>query len=950
MADQFAEIAKNKQNIRQEFLSENPPMAFEKRVCSLGKAAQEKIAPMPEMKTTEELYQALQEKRQAVQPFLQNYAPEIPMLTKTVSIEGFLKNDAEKITLPDYGGPAGNAESKYEAVFELEEELTDKAVYICFGGADYLAEIYVNDRLAGQHEGFFSPFEFEITDFVRKGSNSLRVILKNDYIYMGNVSVCDGNITEDGKRIFGDKMYAATGLGWDDPESGWHHCPPGMGIYNYVRVEIRNRLNITDVYVLPMPEEKKAEVWVEVENADYLEKLPVFSLAVYGQNFKKSVLEGQTFEPYFDYDKKQVVDVAQRGNDTYAMYASHGRNFYKIPIDFDEVILWDLDTPYLYQVQVTLLHEGAVCDVKKQQFGMRSFVQDTESTPKGFLYLNGRQIRLRGANTMGFEQQDVLRGDYGQLIDDILLTKLCNMNFWRLTQRPVQDEVYEYCDKLGLMTQTDLPLFNVMRRNKYAEMLRQTEEMIKLVRRHPCNIMVSYVNEPTAFGWVKPHRNLLREEMEEWFAAADNLIHMHAPGYVIKHIDGDYDAPTQNSSADNHCYNLWYNGHSIDFGKMYRGYWVDTNREWCCACGEYGAEGLDFKDLMERRYPAKWLKEPFNPANIKGAQAMDMHGVFFDTPGSLEEWVSETQKHQAFAAKFMTECFRRRPEMISNAIHLFIDAWPAGWMKAIMDCERRPKQAYFAYREALAPALITLRSDRFTYFEGEPISIETYISNDLDKAPEKCEVVYELYKGTEHVKSGRVSTGVKPCDVTYAANAEFVIDKVQDREKFTLKAFLLDATGAVLSENAFSFEVFADVDVKENDTIVYIDDLEIGEHEIAGETIRVHRLTMGKSHFVSRATGHSAVAEFEKNDFKYWYNREQDMITPITDRTFTAEGFRGILQCNNKNEDCRTNQPEPQFVVAEKLHQGKRYIISTLDLRCENPVAKRFKKALYELD
>lgn len=51
-------------------------------------------------------------------------------------------------------------------------------------------------------------------------------------------------------------------------------------------------------------------------------------------------------------------------------------------------------------------------------------------------YLNGRSIRLRGANTMGFEQQDVLRGDLPQLIDDILLAKLCNMNFLRLTQRP----------------------------------------------------------------------------------------------------------------------------------------------------------------------------------------------------------------------------------------------------------------------------------------------------------------------------------------------------------------------------------------------------------------------------------------------------------------------------------------------------------------------------------
>ncbi|MBP3360909.1 MAG: hypothetical protein J6N52_08660 [Clostridia bacterium] len=48
----------------------------------------------------------------------------------------------------------------------------------------------------------------------------------------------------------------------------------------------------------------------------------------------------------------------------------------------------------------------------------------------------------------------------------------------------------------------------------------------------------------------------------------------------------------------------------------------------------------------------------------------------------------------AFAPQIMTEAFRRDNRMISNAIHLFIDAWPSGWMKTIMDCRRNPKPAY----------------------------------------------------------------------------------------------------------------------------------------------------------------------------------------------------------------------------------------------------------------
>ncbi len=100
-------------------------------------------------------------------------------------------------------------------------------------------------------------------------------------------------------RTFGDKLCAATGLGWDDPELGWHHCPPGMGIYDYVRVEVRNRINITDLFVRPILEDKKAVVWITVENADYIEKPINISLSVYGQNFRQKVVKDYVFDPYY---------------------------------------------------------------------------------------------------------------------------------------------------------------------------------------------------------------------------------------------------------------------------------------------------------------------------------------------------------------------------------------------------------------------------------------------------------------------------------------------------------------------------------------------------------------------------------------------------------------------------------------------------------------------------
>lgn len=909
----------------------------------------------------EKIKAALHDMKRRYEPFLRNLAPELNECAKKIDIKNFTLNGDKHITIPYYGGPLGFAVQECETTFEINEDFSEKAVYICFGGVDYISTVYVNGSCVGRHEGFFSPFEFEITRFIKKGRNTLRITVENDYVYMG--STAGG-----GKpRIQGEKMYAATGLGYDDPIEGWHHCPPGMGIYNYVRVEIRNRINITDLYVRPLCGENTAEIWAEVENADYSCADISFNISVYGQNFDAKVIENYEYKPVYAYrnetddfrvqmnacEAKVKIKGLSEAECNNPLYAEHGKNIYKIRIPICDFKLWTLDSPYLYQAQVTVLCDGKVCDTRASQFGMRSFAQDTESHPKGMFYLNGNKIKLRGANTMGFEQQDVLRGDFEQLIDDILLAKLCNMNFWRLTQRPVQDEVYEYCDRLGLLTQTDLPLFGCMRRTKLAEMVHQTEEMVRIVRKHPCNVVISYINEPVPGAYYKPHRHMERNELEDAFEACDRIAKLNCPEIVIKHVDGDYDPPSKNCVQDNHCYTLWYNAHGIEFGKLQRGWWMDTDKEWYCGCGEYGAEALDTVDLMKRRYPKEWIAEPFSPKNILRSQCQVFHNFFFETPESMEEWVYESRKHQAFATKAITEAFRRRRDMITCAIHLFIDAWPSGWMKTIMDCERTPKPAYFECREAFSPVLISLRSDRFTYFAGEKISVEAYVCNDTNRTSDDCSIVFEVYNASgKKIKGAKAEAHLADCDVTYAANAEFSIDSVNDREKFTLRAILLDEDKTVLSTNEFAFEVFEDVELSENKDVVIVTGLENGEQMIAGETVSVWDTYMYGRHFVSCKTGHRAVNEFRKDDFKYWYNKELDMISPIAEKTFTAKGFTPVLTCGTIRVDATGSGGESiegrEMVVGEKMYNGKRYIISTLDIRCENPIAKRFLKALLE--
>jgi len=348
-------------------------------------------------------------------------------------------------------------------------------------------------------------------------------------------------------------------------------------------------------------------------------------------------------------------------------------NYYRLNLKLPDARPWHPDSPWLYQIHVKALDEkGMTLDVAARQFGMRTFNMDEACEPRGRMYLNGREIRLRGANTMGHLQQCVMKKDWAQLRDDILLAKVCRMNFLRLTQRPVQSEIYDYCDRLGMMIQTDLPLFAVLRRNQFCEAIRQAGEMERLVRGHPCNILISYINEPFPNGWDRLQRHLDREEMEAFFIAADRVVRLNNPDRVIKAVDGDYDPPAP-GLPDNHCYCGWYNGHGVDLGRLHKGYWQRVRPGWLYACGEFGAEGLDPVDIMRRHYPKEWLPQTteenqiWTPDRIVKAQTGKFHYMWFDARKGLEDWVRASQAHQAWITRLMTEAFRRDNRMNSFA-------------------------------------------------------------------------------------------------------------------------------------------------------------------------------------------------------------------------------------------------------------------------------------------
>ncbi|MCX5759755.1 MAG: hypothetical protein NTU83_14875, partial [Candidatus Hydrogenedentes bacterium] len=386
--DLFAEIAAQRSGDFAERNLVEPAPSRVKRILPGKHDSTAAFRPAPKIDTPVRLERELARLRKCFVPFLKDYAPELEDPRWRIRLDAFdwrLETEEDRrdfaatlagegawetVRIPHYGGPLGRATAYYRTVFHVPADIFEDHFFVAFKGVDYKARVFVNGYPVGAHEGFFAPFDCDATN--------------NDAICLSNDSWDDDHD--------GDKLYAATGCGYDDPAVGWHHCPPGMGIYQHVHVERRARLHVHDLFVRPVLDEQRAEAWIEVHNATP-ERHPVaVEYAVYGRNFRKTVVTRRRYDP--------------------PRPMGPTLNYLRIPFDVPKPRIWDLDMPWRYELQVRLLDAGGrVLDTARRTFGMRSFAMDEGSEPKGRFRLNGREIRLRGANEMGFVQQSAARED-----------------------------------------------------------------------------------------------------------------------------------------------------------------------------------------------------------------------------------------------------------------------------------------------------------------------------------------------------------------------------------------------------------------------------------------------------------------------------------------------------------------------------------------------------------
>lgn len=69
----------------------------------------------------------------------------------------------------------------YKKVFVLPQGFNKGRVFVNFGAVDQIADVYCNKKLVGSHTGGYTPFKFEITDYIKEDEGNELIVIVRDY-------------------------------------------------------------------------------------------------------------------------------------------------------------------------------------------------------------------------------------------------------------------------------------------------------------------------------------------------------------------------------------------------------------------------------------------------------------------------------------------------------------------------------------------------------------------------------------------------------------------------------------------------------------------------------------------------------------------------------------------------------------------------------------------------
>lgn len=298
---------------------------------------------------------------------------------------------------PEVFNPVGS----YRRTFDLDESWIGDRIYVSFQGVESCFYLWVNGELVGYSEDSFSPSEFDITDFVVSGRNSISVQV---------FRWCDGSFIEDQDFI---RL---------------------SGIFRDVFLYRKPNVHIRDFEVLTYLDDEyiNSNLSLNFNLLNYLEKDDIFSISAF----------------LFDDDWNLVCKKEGRGNfeNSYLYKDRIKQTDFNISMDVANPKKWSAEEPNLYNLVIELKNSSfRETEVIHSRIGFRTFELKGNQ-----MFLNGKPILFKGVNRHETHPEKGRTLSNLDMEFDIKEIKRNNINSVRTSHYPNNFYFVALCNEYGI--------------------------------------------------------------------------------------------------------------------------------------------------------------------------------------------------------------------------------------------------------------------------------------------------------------------------------------------------------------------------------------------------------------------------------------------------------------------------------------------------------------------
>ncbi|GAB2687957.1 hypothetical protein GCM10027037_07880 [Mucilaginibacter koreensis] len=423
----------------------------------------------------------------------------------------------------------------YRKKIYLNLPTQSQQTFLRFNGVNQQAEVYINGKKAGSHNGGYTGFSIDVTPYLKAGQEN-EVAVRVDNRYNENIPPLTADFTFFG-GIYRDVFLETT--------------PP---IHFATQAYGGNGVHITT------PTVNSGQAVVQLEN----------SLT----NSSTEPRKVRVTTAIYDVSGKTVTE--QRA--TIAVPAGKTIKAIQNLKPIVQPQLWSPEHPYLYRVVTRLENNktGEILDEAVNPLGLRWFTFNADS---GFI-LNGKPCKLIGTS----RHQDYK--DLGNAlpqalhIRDVELLKQMGGNYLRVAHYPQDPAILEMCDKLGIIASVEIPVVNAITESPaFSENCRHMlHEMINQNFNHPSVVIWAYMNEvllKPKFQHDKPRQQQYFNHVAELARSLDSICRKEDPyRYTMIANHGDFNLYNRTGLTSIpmvvgwNLYQGWYGGDINGFGKF----------------------------------------------------------------------------------------------------------------------------------------------------------------------------------------------------------------------------------------------------------------------------------------------------------------------------------------------------------------------------------------------